>query len=62
MSPTTSDQNEQESNGNEGVLYIPQTPRLEPHCGFKYCNLILIILFNIIHFFCTQLNSFKYSK
>ena len=56
-------QSEPGSNGNEGVLHIPQSPRLEPDHqielnGFKYFNLTLIILFNI--FVCTLLNGFKY--
>ena len=51
------------SNGNKGVLPIPQIPRVEPyhqmwfniknrtlnHC--KYCCITLIILFNVIHSF-----------
>ena len=52
-----------ESNGNKGVLYISQTPRLEPHQqmqfnvtvrilnGFKFCYLTLIFPFKIIHSF-----------
>ena len=28
---TTQGQSELESNGNEGILHILQTPRLEPH-------------------------------
>ena len=60
---TTPSQREFESNGNEEVLQIPQTPRLESHHqmqfnviarilkGFKFCNLTLIILFNIINLF-----------
>ena len=55
-------ENGTESNDNEGVLHIPQTPRLEPHYlilfdviskiveGFKHYYLTLIQL-NIIHSF-----------
>ena len=61
-----------ESNGNEGVFYNPQIPRLEPHDqmqfnvtpgtlnSFMYCYLTLIILFSIIHLFAHSLNGSKY--
>ena len=59
-STTTLGPSRPEINGNEGVLHISQTVRLEPHHqmhfnvilrtlnGFKYCYLTLIILFSII--------------
>ena len=54
-----------ESNSNERALYIPQTPGLEPHHqsqghGFKYCYLILMILFNIDYLSSQSVNGFKY--
>ena len=65
-------QNCLESNGNEGVHHISQTPRQEPRYqiqlnviprtlnGFKYCNLTLIILFDINHLLTHCLDGFKY--
>ena len=52
---TTPNQNGTESNGNEGVLHIPQTPRLDAvkcHAkDTKWFHILLrrTILFNIIH-------------
>ena len=68
---TTPGQSGPESNGNEEILHIPQTPTLELYHqllfnvilktvnGFKYSYLTLIIPFTIIHLF-AQLNGFKY--
>ena len=61
--PTTPGLSGSEINGNEGVLYILQTPILGPHHqmqfsvitrrlnSFMYCYSTLIILLDIIHLF-----------
>ena len=58
---TTPSQSGSESNGNEAVLHIPQTPQPEPHhqmhfnvilrivSDFKRCYLTITLLLDIIH-------------
>ena len=43
---TTLSQSGPGSNGNEGVVHIPQTPRLKPHHQIQF-NVILITLRNL---------------
>ena len=60
---------EYENNGNERILYIPQTPGLKPHYQLqfsvipryvvKYCYLTLRVPFNI-NLFADSLKDLKY--